>query len=263
MSKENIKEATEHYDKIGKEYIEFDPASIETQHNDLDNTYDENDFINYEWVEYYDEPEYDWWAENKVFECNDNYDKYFKSFIDKYFTNCLDIVLPYKKHKKVYLAGKISPNGWRQSIFDMRNNFSDYEYSNITAMIDTEFKYNKNISITGPWFLSCDHSCYHGERNHGVGIHSNCSGNECGPFTGKEVTDICRYQISKSDIIFAYINDDTCYGTLAEIGYAKAKGKKIVTIFDCEGRKKNMWFISKLSDYSTTIESEWENDPGL
>ena len=204
-----------------------------------------------------------WCSENKVFECNDRYNKYFKSFIDKYFIECLNIVLPYKYHKKVYLAGKITPNGWRQSIFDMRNNFFDFEFSNRADMVNTEFKYNENIIITGPWFLSCDHSCYHGERNHGVGIHSNCSGADHGPFTGEEVTEICRYQINAADILFAYINDDTCYGTLAEIGYAKGRGKKIVTIFFFFSRKKNMWFISKLSDFSTSIETEWMNDVEL
>lgn len=242
------------------ELLGFDPMTIETQHDDLDNSYDESD--------YYDHDDYDenddhdkFLSENRVFPCTDIYDKYFKSFSDKYFALILNAVC-HKKHIKVYLAGKITPNGWRQSIFDMRNSFSDYEYSNRPAMVNTEFKYNENINITGPWFLSCDHSCYHGERNHGVGIHSNCSG--CGaPFTGKEVTEICRYQICEADILFAYINDDTCYGTLAEIGYAKGKGKKIVTIFDCEARKKNMWFISKLSDYSTSIEIEWINNPEL
>lgn len=231
----------------------FDPTQL--------SVFNQENYESTELIEFNEDD--DWWfRENKVFECNDRYDKYFKSFVDKYFTSCLDIVLPDKKHKKVYLAGKITPNGWRQSIFDMRNNFGDYEYSNREAMVNTEFKYNENIKITGPWFLSCDHSCYHGERNHGVGIHSNCSGG-VGPFTGKEVTEICRYQIGAADILFAYINDDTCYGTLAEIGYAKGKGKKIVTIFDCEARKKNMWFISKLSDFSTSIETEWINDVEL
>ena len=143
----------------------------------------------------------------------------------------------------VYLAGKIEPNGWRQKIIDIRNNFFGEEKDKIRNGIT--IKYNDHINITGPFFLSCDHSCYHGNNSHGVGLSSY---NDCyglsDHFTEDEVKHICLKQIKKSDVIFAYINDDTCYGTLYELGFAAALNKPILLLFDSNKRRKNMWFIA-------------------
>ena len=63
-----------------------------------------------------------------------------------------------------------------------------------------------------------------------VDLMGHCSG---GHITGsgeknkKIVYSRCLSQIDKSDIVFAWIDTMDCYGTLAEIGYAKAKGKTI------------------------------------
>ena len=142
---------------------------------------------------------------------------------------------------KVYLAGKIKSNGWRQQIVDIRNNFEGDKKNKIRNVI--EIRYKNNIYITGPFFLSCDHSHYHGEGNHGLGINcpNGCYGENT--FTEKEVYDICLQQIKKSDVVFAYINDDTCYGTLYELGYAKSLGKKIIILFESGKLMKDMWFI--------------------
>lgn len=143
----------------------------------------------------------------------------------------------------VYLAGKIEPNGWRQKLIDIRNNFFGEEKDKIRNGIT--IKYNDHINITGPFFLSCDHSCYHGNNSHGVGLSSY---NDCyglsDHFTEDEVKHICLEQIKKSDVIFAYINDDTCYGTLYELGFAAALNKPILLLFDSNKRRKNMWFIA-------------------
>lgn len=145
---------------------------------------------------------------------------------------------------KVYLAGKIEANGWRQRIVDIRNNFGGDEKDKIRKGL--MIKYNDNTYITGPFFLSCDHSCYHGDNSHGVGLGKDydCYGMS-DHFTEKEVKAICLDQIRRSDIVFAYINDDTCYGSLFELGYAAALNKPILLLFDNCKRRNDMWFISK------------------
>ena len=53
---------------------------------------------------------------------------------------------------------------------------------------------DNDITIVGPFFLSCDHSCYHGQNSHGVGLNHyyedgtpyDCYGEE-DSFTEKEV----------------------------------------------------------------------------
>ena len=155
--------------------------------------------------------------------------------------------MTYKK-VNVYLAGKIEANGWRQQIVDIRNGAMFWGEYNINTIKNLKLQYNKNIDITGPFFLSCDHSCYHGENSHGLGIQRE-EGCYCEKtFSEEQVNDICLSQIRKSDIVFAYINDDTCYGTLYELGYAAALGKKIAILFDLPERIKKMWFITKNAD---------------
>ena len=72
-------------------------------------------------------------------------------------------------------------------------------------------------------------------------------------------------QIKKSDIIFAYINDDTCYGTLYEIGYAAALNKPILLLFDSNKRRNNMWFIAnrakmaRVQDKYTGIKEDFDD----
>lgn len=160
--------------------------------------------------------------------------------------------------KKVYLAGKISPNGWRQKIVDIRNNFYDFDCYKDPSWYKTLLKFDEEIYITGPYFMSCDHSCYHGEGSHGVGVGVTgmCGCPECnGPkMSEKDVIKICELQIFRSDIIFAFINDNSCYGSLFELGLAKALGKKIIVVFDNDKRKKDMWFIGENADYSTSID---------
>ena len=153
------------------------------------------------------------------------------------------------KTLNVYLAGKIEANGWRQQIVDIRNNISGDEKDKIRKGIT--LNYNDNIRIACPFFLSCDHSCYHGNNSHGVGLnnyHPDGERYDCyaktDHFSEEEVKSICLNQIKRSDIIFAYINDNTCYGTLYELGYAAALNKPILLLFDSSERRNNMWFIS-------------------
>lgn len=153
-----------------------------------------------------------------------------------------------KNKINVYLAGKIQSNGWRQQIIDIRNKVMYWGDYNVSKIKNLKLSYNNDIDIVGPFFLSCDHSCYHGEGNHGLGINcpNGCYGEKT--FTEKEVYDICLSQIRNSDIVFAYINDYTCYGTLYELGYAKSLGKKIIILFESGKLMKDMWFIYQKAD---------------
>ena len=156
------------------------------------------------------------------------------------------------KETKVYLAGKISSRGWREELIPIRDNFCGNEKSKIRN--GYTLKYNDEITIVGPFFLSCDHSCYHGDNSHGVGLNKyyedknhtlfDCYG-ETDVFTRKEVYNICIEQIKKSDIVFAYIDDTTCYGTLFELGYAASIGKDIIILYDYKFPSNDMWFINR------------------
>ena len=145
----------------------------------------------------------------------------------------------------VYLAGKISKNDWRVPIVGYRCNnlYGGDKIENYNV------KYNNDIIITGPWFLSCDHGCYHGDNSHGLGIcQLGCNEANGDYYSERDVYDICLRQIDKSDIVFAYINDDTCYGTIFEIAHAISIGKRVLVIFGNERLMSNMWFLCQGAD---------------
>ena len=161
----------------------------------------------------------------------------------------------YKQNIKpvnVYLAGKIESCGWRQRFVDIRNNFF---YDDNIDLKNAELVMDEHFIITGPFFLSCDHSCAHGEGSHGLGRNQQGCITACGPvYSEKEIIEICKRQIERADIVFAYIYDDTCFGSLFEIGYAKAIGKKIVCVFDKFERQERMWFITYNADICISLD---------
>jgi hypothetical protein len=120
---------------------------------------------------------------------------------------------------------------------------------------------NANLTITGPFFIACDHGCYHGRGNHGVGADDSgghfgggCLGNF---FTRSQIFDICKSQIDKAEIVFAYINSHDCYGTIAEIGYAYASGKDIFILFNDLDVVDDMWFVSYMQRNTGIASDEW------
>lgn len=164
------------------------------------------------------------------------------------------------KKINIYLAGKISHRDWRQQIVDIRNGVMYQGDYNVSKIKNLKLSYNNDIDIVGPFFLSCDHSCYHGENNHGLGINcpNGCYGENT--FTEKQVNYICLSQIRRADVVFAYIDDTTCYGSLFELGYAKALNKPIFILYNLKNRDllKDMWFINQ-SSYTYDVDANYEN----
>ena len=159
------------------------------------------------------------------------------------------------EHHSVYLAGKIRQNDWRNRFCNYRGVPSDpADIAN-----GYEKKVNEYLTITGPFFISCDHGCYHGEGQHGVGaLYLPFDGNCMGEFyTRDDVLEICKAQIERAEIVFAYIDCQDCYGTLSEIGYAHAIGKDIIIIFADYSLEEKMWFIDKMQRNTGIASPEW------
>lgn len=185
---------------------------------------------------------------------------------------------------KVYLAGKISKNDWRTALDGYRAFSMEAFY-----VVDNENEKNENahefetyfgelpviskfpyIEVTGPFFLSCDHGCYHGDSTHGVGatfdktktiITHGVGGCEGIVFSQDEVADICKNQIRRADMVFAYINSSDCFGTLFEIGYAAGIGKPVTVLFENHALQESMWFIKKCADIVFTFDPDYFDWP--
>jgi very-short-patch-repair endonuclease len=179
----------------------------------------------------------------------------------------------------IYLAGKIGPTDWRHELlgWELRGAWEyDYDAEQMTpkwpviknGVLDT-------FDYVGPYFVSDDHGCGHGPSTHGCGNDGalRCYSDEVLP-KRPEVRDLCLAAIDAADIVFAWLDDPTAYGTLVEIGYAKARGKKIViaapeppeTFEDMGGHGfelldspiNDLWFAFSCAGYTLTTETPRE-----
>jgi len=152
------------------------------------------------------------------------------------------------KQRSIYLAGKVEfsyshdgLNDWRGSIATDENRlYCDLDsLPSNPPVVNNAFEIcGTKYALTGPFF--CDNTSGHGSYNkynqrapHGAGISEN-------------IPMRSMIGIKRADLVFAWIPDLTCYGTLAEIGYAVALGKEVVTCGP--DWYPDLWFIYELSD---------------
>jgi hypothetical protein len=155
----------------------------------------------------------------------------------------------------IYLAGKIQKGDWRSAIVDGQR--LDYEYVQLfgTTFMGScteqpavdEWPILKNVidgvhHYSGPYFVGCDHGCFHGNDSHGCGKEYDNHGCR----VGWDIPAHCEKAVRSADVVFAWISANDCYGTIAEIGMAKALGKHVWVASDRHYR--DMWFIYQLAD---------------
>lgn len=176
--------------------------------------------------------------------------------------------------KKVYFAGKVKKEGFRQQL--MRKRIMSERAGSVVCV-------NGGVLIyAGPNAISDDHGCWHGEDNQSTFVHgvsyidsqksifnykdnfqetyTSCEYGEIGddaPLSNLDVTKRCFWQIDNCDAVYAYIDSPDCYGTLVELGYANAKNKPIYLVFPdsfdsvhedgYDNLYRDFWFVRSLS----------------
>ena len=158
-----------------------------------------------------------------------------------------------KKQKiKVYLAGKITNDWWRNEILGDGSSSRRTPGIYVSASVDEIEKryeyYNGEYDagefiVTGPHSLGCDHSCFHNTSHASTDGEFTCLG-ELG-MEQQDVFEACTHQINKSDIVFAYITSSDIYGTLFELGFAYGINKPVYIVFKNNELKRLHWFIAK------------------
>jgi len=118
---------------------------------------------------------------------------------------------------KVYLAGKIRTNCWRHELVPglRAAGWKD------GPLVFRDFVY------VGPFFVGCDHGCYHGPTTHGCGRDLMAPDS----LASHDVAGACRLAIKNSSLVFCYIESLDCYGTLVEIGWAQEAKIPVVVAF--------------------------------
>jgi very-short-patch-repair endonuclease len=153
------------------------------------------------------------------------------------------------ENKRIYLAGKVTPlNDWRETIISNQiyneDNWGGY------AIVFPDIPDIPLIFYTGP-FLAYGKPHDYCASSHGLTNATSRS----------EIPEKCLRAIDHAHIVFAWLDDITAYGTLVELGYAKAKGK---TIWLAGRREKlgddednnPLWFAYQLADEVMLEEGE-------
>lgn len=163
---------------------------------------------------------------------------------------------------KIYLAGKITANDWRHTIVPALRAGEPLVYQS-TGPRDHDSMPVFGFPVlqgaifgvhdyVGPFFVSCDHGCYHHAESHGVGAWDDEWGGHGDPYNCQvatenlprraEVVRVCLEAIDRADVVFAWFDDPNCHGTLTEVGYAVAKGKRLWAGFGAPGLWSDLWF---------------------
>lgn len=161
----------------------------------------------------------------------------------------------------IYLAGKVSLGDWRHDVVkDLRQVCMDFLEDQTTEWPILENSIGEVHSYSGPYFISCDHGCSHGPGTHGYGINP-CMG-EYAPMDYDDEDDFkqfeeaittrrrlivarCEQAIERSNIIFAWIDDLTAFGTIFELGYAASHQIPVYLAISNKDKleiSKNLWF---------------------
>jgi hypothetical protein len=144
---------------------------------------------------------------------------------------------------KVYLAGKIAKGDWRCGIFPHIGAVSikvtpplgGNDRPAVEPAFGSEVRIRDRLECCGPFFVSCDHGCFHGRSEHGVGVGSRgCASGFEFPNRGM-VPGMCARWVDDADVVFCYIDGERAFGTIFELGYAVAKGKPIFMAVKMDG----------------------------
>lgn len=175
----------------------------------------------------------------------------------------------------IYLAGSMGanhaegwtgedPSVWRTTIVDS-NDLLDYFHFHPLSMEDLPVRLNairfgeESHHYAGPYHFDAQsgHVCWE-NNTHGFNDRTGVIDDDAPdalPCHGRKrhIVGLCFRAIARADIVFAWIDRDDCYGTITELGYAAALGKRIwiasPKLFP------DMWFPFHTAEYA------WEGVP--
>jgi hypothetical protein len=170
-----------------------------------------------------------------------------------------------KQMETIYVAGKMENDDWRYAFFDVYDAPEGRSYQlgwhPITIEGESSWPVRSKgtvcgLTYTGPFFVDVYGGHGYGYMDgdaHGSNISDSgrYEDEEALEEKRKEVQQWCFRAIQQADLVFAWIDGIDCYGTLAEIGYAKAMGK--VIWIASPRRYEDIWFIYRMADQTIFI----------
>jgi len=152
--------------------------------------------------------------------------------------------------KNLYIAGKINKHDFRRQnpiLNNILDKFCDgAELAKLGDILSRgHCSLSNSVNYMGPFPSQMSHA----SSTYTHGLHgSRMYGDSDRNGTRERVQDICQEGIKRCDVFFAFFEKDSgsAYGTVAEIGYAKALGKKIIIAGEYND---DLWFAYKMADF--------------
>ncbi len=165
-----------------------------------------------------------------------------------------------KEIEAIYIAGKMEDDNWRHKFFDKYDAPGDHAfqlgYNPLTIGHGDSWPVKGNVTVcgltyTGPFFVDVYGGHGYGYTDgeaHGSNIEDVNSYKHVERLEEKrkQVQQWCFHAIQQADLVFAWVDGIDCYGTIAEIGYAKALGK--VIWIAGPRRYDDLWFVYRMAD---------------
>ena len=162
------------------------------------------------------------------------------------------------KHlQRIYLAGAISSNGWRERLIGHQRFLHEEKARSPSTVLKCWGPLGLNFLCVGPFFVSCDHGCGHsGPAAHGLAYF--CESPLHAPNPSEELArrNLVHWlnvqRIERARGMFVYIDEGDCFGTLIEIGHAYGRQIPIGLAFGpsiLADLKSDMWLADRYATW--------------
>ncbi len=149
---------------------------------------------------------------------------------------------------RLYLAGKITKNGWRNEIVPCLRDawgapcLDAADWRDIDPL---DFWFGGvRFHYTGPYFVGCDHGCFHGPNSHGILDVDEETAEDNDAARRESVFHLCMRWLAEAQVVFAHIDAPDAQGSLFEIGCAYGR-RPVFLNFASEDVASECWFAAK------------------
>jgi hypothetical protein len=150
---------------------------------------------------------------------------------------------------RIYFAGKITRNGWRHSIIpELRSAWwgARIDTADPSDIEPVEFEIcDKRLLYVGPYFVGCDHGCFHGPESHGI-IGKNLPVDDRIEAPERyAVFNRCIHWLSSAHVVFAHIETQDAQGSMFELGWAHCQNIPTFINFTTNALAAEYWFPAR------------------
>lgn len=141
---------------------------------------------------------------------------------------------------RFYFAGKIKPlNDWRRKYLDSDITYSHWEEKKMVFFHHPSYA----LQYAGPYYMNgC--TCGHCSGQH---LEGWTAGGCCGGVDYRDVLQQCRNWLMQATAVYAFIDDQTAFGTIAELGWAYEMKKPILLCYSSQLLADSMKFVTAMA----------------